>query len=62
MDATVRDYGEVFAGEELEHVFWVRNIGDAPLELSEKKLAAVNRPVGKYVAVPTLASRRPAPI
>ncbi len=29
------DFGEVFAGEDLSHVFWVRNIGSAPLELSE---------------------------
>jgi hypothetical protein len=37
--ATTRDFGEVFDGEELEHVFLVTNAGDAPLELSEKKVA-----------------------
>lgn len=29
------DYGEAFIGEEIEHVFTVRNLGSATLELSQ---------------------------
>jgi len=36
MIATRRDFGEVFAGEELEAAFGVRNAGTAPLELAQK--------------------------
>ena len=32
------EFGEMFAGEDLSHVFWVRNNGTAPLELSETPL------------------------
>ena len=35
LDSSRHDFEEVFAGEDLSHVFWVRNIGSAPLELSE---------------------------
>ena len=35
LDGVRHDFGEVFAGEDLMHVFWVRNTGTAPLELSE---------------------------
>ena len=35
LDNPRHDFGEVFAGEDLSHVFWVRNVGSAPLELSE---------------------------
>ena len=31
-------FGETFAGEDLSHVFWVRNVGATVLELSEKPL------------------------
>lgn len=34
--ATKRDYGDVFAGEELEQNFPVRNLGNKPLELEQK--------------------------
>ncbi|PYT08277.1 MAG: hypothetical protein DMF60_05140 [Acidobacteria bacterium] len=33
---TRRDFGDVFAGEELEAAFGVRNAGTAPLELAQK--------------------------
>jgi len=33
LDKARHDFGEVFAGEDLTHVFWVRNIGNVPLEL-----------------------------
>lgn len=36
MTATRRDCGDVFAGEELEANFGVRNAGTAPLELAHK--------------------------
>ncbi|MEK6407217.1 MAG: hypothetical protein AABN34_09665 [Acidobacteriota bacterium] len=36
MGATRRDFGDVFAGEELEQNFPVRNVGTKPLELAEK--------------------------
>jgi hypothetical protein len=35
IDSTKHDFGEVFAGEELEHIFTVRNVGTVPLELSQ---------------------------
>jgi len=40
IDSTRRDFGEVFVGEELTHVFTVRNIGTAPLELANKSLTS----------------------
>jgi len=36
IEITKRDFGEVFAGEELEYTFIVRNAGTKPLELAEK--------------------------
>ena len=36
MTATRRDFGDVFAGEEIEAAFEVRNAGTAPLELAQK--------------------------
>jgi hypothetical protein len=41
LDATRRDYGDVFEGEELEHVFNVRNTGDAVLTLAQLKPTVV---------------------
>ena len=35
LDNTRHDFGEVFAGEDLSHVFLVRNSGSVPLELSD---------------------------
>src|SRR5687767_13692627 len=32
------DFGETFAGEDLSHAFWVRNLGTTVLELSDKPL------------------------
>jgi len=44
IDKTERNYGEVFAGEELEAAFVVRNVGTKPLTLAEKSdLAAGQR-------------------
>ena len=45
VDKVRHEFGEVFAGEDLMHVFWVRNIGTAPLELSETPVLG-NRPSG----------------
>ena len=36
IDITTCDFGEVFAGEELEHTFLFRNAGTKQLELSQK--------------------------
>lgn len=36
MGSTMRDFGDVFAGEELEQNFPVRNTGTKPLELAQK--------------------------
>lgn len=36
MDSSKRDFGDVFAGEELEQNFPVRNVGDKPLELERR--------------------------
>jgi hypothetical protein len=73
MSSTSRDFGDVFAGEELEQNFPVRNAGTKPLELSRKSMlgtrsaapdfpvrAAVWRP-NDYRLARTVASRRAAP-
>lgn len=73
MDLTRRDFGDVFAGEELEQNFPVRNAGTKPLELSRKSTlgtrsatpefpvrAAVWRP-NDYLLTRTVAARRAAP-
>ncbi|HKP87823.1 MAG TPA: hypothetical protein VJZ26_17105 [Blastocatellia bacterium] len=39
IESARRDFGDVFAGEELDHVFVVRNAGGAPLELAEKSVS-----------------------
>jgi hypothetical protein len=38
MASTKRDFGDVFAGEELEQNFPVRNIGNKPLELATRSI------------------------
>ena len=38
LDKTRHDFGEVFAGEDLTHAFWVRNVGTSPLEMSDRPL------------------------
>ena len=43
IDKTERNYGEVFAGEELEAAFVVRNVGTKPLTLAEKSDLAGQR-------------------
>jgi len=49
MNLTRRDFGEVFAGEELEAVFGVRNAGTAPLELSQKSSLGLRAASGNPV-------------
>lgn len=44
MNLTRRDFGDVFAGEEIEQVFPVRNDGDAPLEMDNKSLTGQTAP------------------
>jgi len=60
---STRDYGDVFAGEELEEVFYVGNSGDAPLELAEKSLtsADLNGRRSLYSVRVVTLSRRAAP-
>ncbi|HLF85081.1 MAG TPA: hypothetical protein VI837_12980 [Blastocatellia bacterium] len=71
--STRRDFGDVFAGEELEQNFPVRNAGTKPLELSQKSTlgtrstapaypvrAAVWRP-NDHLLTRTVAARRAAP-
>ena len=52
IDKTLYDFGEVFAGEEVQGLFTVKNNGNAPLELSDKPLLATRPNVSLY--------RRPA--
>lgn len=40
VEITRRDLGEVFAGEEVEYAFIVRNAGTKPLELAERTTAS----------------------
>ena len=51
MDVTRRDYGDVFAGEELNYPFNVLNAGTAPLELMQR---ATSSRAGAYSS-PSLA-------
>lgn len=50
---TRRDLGEVFAGEEVEYAFIVRNAGTKPLELAEKTTASSTSPPSGHI--PSLA-------
>ncbi|HXI92639.1 MAG TPA: hypothetical protein VNO24_21730 [Blastocatellia bacterium] len=73
MSSTSRDFGNVFAGEELEQNFPVLNAGTKPLELSRKstlgtRSAAPDFPVRAAMWRPdyhlltrTVAARRAAP-
>lgn len=73
MQTTSRNFGDVFAGEELEQNFPIQNTGTKPLELSQKSslsaiqaarpqdiAAAVWHP-GSQPLVRTVAARRAAP-
>lgn len=40
LDTTVRDYGEVFAGEELDYPYNIFNAGTAPLELMQRQVSS----------------------
>ncbi|MFY9609064.1 MAG: hypothetical protein WAU45_10690 [Blastocatellia bacterium] len=48
LDTTRHDYGEVFAGEELDYPYNILNAGTAPLEL-------VQRPLSARAAIPKVA-------
>jgi len=48
METTTRDFGEVFAGEELVHQFYVRNVGTKPLELKEKSALGMHPSERRY--------------
>jgi hypothetical protein len=52
VDVTQRNFGDVFAGEELEHTFLVRNAGTKPLELAEKSSLGT-RPVAPRYPITT---------
>lgn len=57
VDITRRDLGEVFAGEELEYAFIVRNTGTKPLELAEKTTVSSSSTRSGYT--PSIAMWRP---
>ena len=44
IESTRHDFGEVFVGEDISHVFTVRNFGPAPLELSTTQQFITPRP------------------
>lgn len=65
VDSLVHDFGNVFKGEIITHVFRINNIGTAPLEVSDtRKLIGVARPAlwqtsrldSDFKAVPVRAS------
>ena len=56
MASTKRDFGDVFAGEELEQTFPVRNIGTKPLELAQKSTLGTRSTTSSY---PVTAAWRP---
>jgi hypothetical protein len=58
VDITRRDLGDVFAGEELEYAFIVRNAGTKPLELAEKRTASSESTRSGYI--PSVAKWRPS--
>src|SRR5215813_6915612 len=50
MPLTERHFGDVFAGEELDQVFPIRNDGDAPLEMDNKALTSQVREESPHFA------------
>ena len=70
IDKTHHDFGEVFAGEEIQSLFIVNNRGNAPLELSDKPLLATRPTVSLYhrpagadsLPLRTASAFRPAPV
>lgn len=51
-----RDFGDIFAGEELEQAFLVRNDGDAPLEMDNKPLTGQAAPPPPQLRAAAFAS------
>ena len=49
MASTKRDFGDVFAGEELEQNFPVRNAGNKPLELAQKSTLGTRSSAPNYL-------------
>lgn len=70
IDKTLHDFGEVFAGEEIHSTFTVTNIGNAPLELSDRPLLVTRPAVSSYRRSPgdyllplrKASAFRPAPV
>lgn len=48
IEKTTKDFGDVFAGEELEQNFPVRNLGTKPLELAQKSNLATARALQEH--------------
>ena len=63
MPLTERHFGDVFAGEELDQVFPIRNDGDAPLEMENKALTFAAPPASNHAvrAVAFSSYREPQP-
>jgi hypothetical protein len=49
MASTKRDFGDVFAGEELEQTFPVRNNGTKPLELAQRSTLGTRSTTSSYL-------------
>jgi hypothetical protein len=52
IDSTRHDFGDVFLGEDISHVFTVRNFGPAPLELSTTQQLVAPRRASAASAAP----------
>jgi len=48
IEKTTKDFGDVFAGEELEQNFPVRNAGTKPLELAQKSNLSTTRSLQEH--------------
>ena len=58
MDTTTRNFGDVFAGEELEQIFLVRNAGTKPLELAQKSTLSAVPVAPRYAIAAALTGAR----
>ena len=64
VDSTQYNLGDIFVGEEISHIFSIRNTGTAPLKLSDTPFlsgklerAASWRPISVYKTISTVSFR-----